>query len=122
LIPTPSPFIIKPSTSSIKQSTLTHFSKQSHFTTKMSAPNLDKPNEGIVGQISNSIGNAVNYATETLQGNASEAKKEAHKEQAKGNVGDTSLTGRASGALNAAGDKLDQHKHETAAEANKHAI
>ena len=43
-------------------------------------------------------------------------------EQAKGNVGDTSLSGRASGALGAASDKLDQHKHEAAGKANKESI
>jgi F0F1-type ATP synthase membrane subunit b/b' len=88
----------------------------------MSAPNIDKPNEGIVGQITNSLGNAANYVSETIQGNASEASKEANKQQAKGNAGDTSLTGRASGALDAAGDKLDQHKHEASARANKEGI
>jgi hypothetical protein len=88
----------------------------------MSAPNLDKPNEGIIGKISNSAQNAVNYVSESIQGSASEASKEANKEQAKGNVGDTSLSGRASGALGAASDKLDQHKHDTAAEANKRAV
>jgi hypothetical protein len=78
------------------------------------------PDEGIVGQIGNSLGNAVNYVSETVQGNASEASKEANKEQAKGNVGDTSLTGRASGAFGAASDKLDQHKHEGSAKINKY--
>jgi len=81
----------------------------------MSAPNVDGPNEGIVGQVTNSVKNAANYVSETLQGDSAEAKKEANKQQAKGNAGDTSLTGRASGALNAAGNKLDQTKHEGAA-------
>jgi Glucose-repressible protein Grg1 len=88
----------------------------------MSAPNLDKPNEGIIGQISNSVSNAANYVTETIQGNASEVSKEANKQQMKGNAGDTSLTGRVSGGLDAASDKLNQKKHETAASANKEAI
>jgi hypothetical protein len=88
----------------------------------MSAPNLDKPNEGIVGQITNSAKNAANYVSETLQGQASEASKEANKEQMKGNVGDSSLTGRASGAFGAASDKLDQTKHNAAASANKEGI
>jgi hypothetical protein len=78
--------------------------------------------EGIVGQISNSLGNAVNYVSETVQGNASEASKEANKEQAKGNIGDTSATGRVSGALGAASDKLDQHKHEGSAKLNKYVL
>ena len=89
----------------------------------MSAPNVDKPNEGIVGQITNSVKNAGNYVSETLQGNASEASKEANKEQAKGNVpGQDSISDRVSGALGAGSDKLDQHKHETASSANKQGI
>lgn len=35
----------------------------------MSAPNVNAPNEGIVGQVTNSLGNAVNYVSDTLQGN-----------------------------------------------------
>ncbi|KIW07240.1 uncharacterized protein PV09_02096 [Verruconis gallopava] len=88
----------------------------------MSAPNVDKPNEGIIGQAVNSAKNAVNYVSETIQGNAAEASKEANKEQAKGNVGDGSLSSRASGALGAVSDKVDQHKHEAAGKANKEAI
>ncbi|CAI6333012.1 unnamed protein product [Periconia digitata] len=88
----------------------------------MSAPNVDKPNEGLVGQISNSVTNAANYVSETIQGKGAEASKEANKEQAKGNAGDTTLGGRASGALGAASDKLDQHKHETSSKANKEGI
>ncbi|KAL1799623.1 hypothetical protein ACET3X_003660 [Alternaria dauci] len=69
----------------------------------MSAPNANTPNEGIVGQAVNSVKNAANYVSETVQGSAAETKKEANKEQAKGNVpGQDSLTDRASGALNAA--------------------
>merc|ERR1712014_545961 len=92
-----------------------------HFI-KMSAPNVDKPNEGIVGQISNSIGNAVNYVSETIQGNSAEASKEANKQQAKGNTADDSISGRVSGAMGAASDKLDQHSHEASAKANKEGI
>ncbi|KAF2759761.1 hypothetical protein EJ05DRAFT_474823 [Pseudovirgaria hyperparasitica] len=88
----------------------------------MSAPNVDKPNEGIVGQVTNSAKNAVNYVSETIQGNAAAASKEANKEQAKGNAGDTSLTGRASGALDAASDKINESKHDGAAKANKESI
>merc|ERR1712151_545207 len=81
---------------------------------KMSAPNANKPNEGIVGQAANSV-------SETIQGTSAEASKEANKQQAKGNVaGNDSITDRASGALGAASDKIDQHKHEGAASANKH--
>merc|ERR1739845_232590 len=91
-------------------------------TINMFAPNVDAPNEGIVGQVTNSVKNAANYVSETIQGNAAEASKEANKEQAKGNVGDTTMSGRASGALGAASDKLDQTKHESAGKANKEAI
>ncbi|OSS49276.1 hypothetical protein B5807_05644 [Epicoccum nigrum] len=59
----------------------------------MSAPNANKPNEGIVGQAVNSVSNAVNYVSESIQGNTAEASKEANKQQAKGNVpGNDSLT------------------------------
>jgi len=34
----------------------------------MSAPNANAPNEGIVGQAVNSISNAANYVSETIQG------------------------------------------------------
>jgi len=89
----------------------------------MSAPNVNKPNEGLVGQLANSAQNAVNYVSDTIQGNTAEAKKEAHKEQAKGNVaGKDSLTDRASGLLNAGGDKMDEHTHKTSAEVNKQNI
>ena len=89
----------------------------------MSAPNANKPNEGIIGQIGNSISNAANYVSETVQGSSAEASKEANKQQAKGNVpGQDSVTDRVSGAFGAAGDKVDQHKHEGSAEANKRSI
>merc|ERR1711939_131267 len=96
--------------------------KHQPTTINMSAPNVDAPNEGIVGQVTNSVKNAANYVSETIQGNAAEASKGANKEQAKGNVGDTTMSGRASGALGAASDKLDQTKHESAGKANKEAI
>ncbi|KAK4991434.1 hypothetical protein LTR66_003042 [Elasticomyces elasticus] len=89
----------------------------------MPAPNADKPNEGIVGQISNSVGNAVNYVSETIQGKSAEASKEGNKQQAKGNVpGQDSLTDRASGAMGAMSDKLEETKHSGSAEANKRSI
>ncbi|KAF2157438.1 hypothetical protein K461DRAFT_273618 [Myriangium duriaei CBS 260.36] len=89
----------------------------------MSAPNVDKPNEGILGQAANSIGNAANYVSETIQGKSSEASKEANKEQAKGNVpGQDSISDRVSGAFGAAGDKVDQHSHNASAKANKEGI
>merc|ERR1712014_258008 len=96
---------------------------QSPTTFKMSAPNANKPNEGIVGQIGNSLNNAAQYVSETIQGSSATASKEANKEQAKGNVpGQDSLSDRASGALDAAGDKIDEKKHEGSAKANKEGI
>ncbi|MCJ1445723.1 MAG: Glucose-repressible protein [Stictis urceolatum] len=87
----------------------------------MSAPNADKPNEGILGQAANSVQNAVNYATETIQGKSAEASKEGNKQQAKGNVpGSDSISDRVSGATGAVSDKLSQEKHEGSASANKH--
>ncbi|KAK6347273.1 Ras- protein rsr1 [Orbilia brochopaga] len=89
----------------------------------MSAPNVNKPNEGVVGQMKNSLENAGNWVSESFQGKSAEASKEANKQQAKGNVsGQDSLTDRASGALGAASDKIDQHGHETSARANKESI
>lgn len=88
----------------------------------MSAPNVDKPNEGILGQVANSVTNAANYVSETIQGQGATASKEANKEQAKGHVGDGSLADRASGAFSAASDKLDEQKHKGAAKANKESI
>ena len=88
----------------------------------MSAPNIDKPNEGIVGQAVNSAKNAANYVSESIQSIGATASKEAHKEQAKGHGTDDSISGRASGALNAASDKIDEKKHDGAAKANKESI
>ncbi|KAF2821856.1 hypothetical protein CC86DRAFT_373613 [Ophiobolus disseminans] len=89
----------------------------------MSAPNANNPNDGIVGQAVNSVKNAANYVSESIQGQSAEASKEANKQQAKGNVpGNDSLTDRASGALSAAGDKIDQSKHDASAEANKRSV
>ncbi|KAI5361565.1 Putative glucose-repressible protein Grg1 [Septoria linicola] len=88
----------------------------------MSAPNADKPNEGIVGQISNSIGNAANYVSDTIQGKSAEASKEANKEQAKGNTPNSSIGDRVSGATGAISDKMTQEKHEGSAKVNKESI
>jgi len=89
----------------------------------MSAPNANNPNEGLVGQAVNSVKNAANYVSETIQGQSAEAQKEADKQKAKGNVpGQDSLTDRASGAASAVSNKLSQEKHEGSAEANKHSI
>lgn len=108
----------------------------------MSAPNANAPNEGIVGQVTNSISvrsslhstcidplsnnifqNAANYVAESVQGAAASASKEGNKEQAKGNVpGKDSLTDRATGALDATSDKLNEKKHDASASANKQGI
>jgi len=89
----------------------------------MSAPQADKPNEGIVGSAVNSLTNAAQYVSESVQGKTSEASKEANKEQAKGHVaGQSSVTDRISGATGALGDKFDQEKHESSASANKHSV
>lgn len=89
----------------------------------MSAPSGNAPNDGILNQMATSATNAVNYVSETIQGKSAEASKEANKEQAKGNVpGNDSITDRASGALGAASDKIDQHTHNTSAKANKEGI
>ncbi|RYN34037.1 hypothetical protein AA0114_g11882 [Alternaria tenuissima] len=61
----------------------------------MSAPNANNPNEGIIGQAVNSVKNAANYVSETVQGQSAEASKEGNKQQAKGNVpGQDSITDR----------------------------
>jgi len=89
----------------------------------MSAPSANNPNDGIIGSAVKSVQNAANYVSETVQGNASEASKEGNKQQAKGNVpGKDGLTDRVGGAFSAAGDKIDQTKHEGSAEANKRSI
>ena len=84
----------------------------------MSAPNVNKPNEGIIGQVTNSLSNAANYVSETVQGKSAEASKEANKQQAKGNVpGKDSISDRVSGALSAGSDKIDETKHTASASA-----
>ncbi|KZP19743.1 hypothetical protein FIBSPDRAFT_823956 [Athelia psychrophila] len=89
----------------------------------MSAPNVDAPNEGIIGSVSNSLGNAVNYASDTLQGNSAEAKKETGKQQAKGNIpGERSIGDRVSGAADAVSGKVDESKYKTSADVNKQGI
>jgi hypothetical protein len=64
----------------------------------------------------------ISFSSETVQGATATASKEANKEQAKGHGADSSLSGRVSGALGAAGDKVDEKKHETSARANKEGI
>ncbi|KAF2211183.1 hypothetical protein CERZMDRAFT_69013 [Cercospora zeae-maydis SCOH1-5] len=88
----------------------------------MSAPNADKPNEGIIGQVGNTVKNAANYVSETVQGKSAEASKEANKEQAKGNTPNAGIGDRISGATGAVSDKLSQEKHEGSAKVNKESI
>ncbi|KZP06352.1 hypothetical protein FIBSPDRAFT_955221 [Athelia psychrophila] len=89
----------------------------------MSAPNVDAPNEGLIGSITNSAGNAINYVSDTLQGTTAEAKKDTGKEQAKGNVpGQSSLSDRVSGAADAVSGKVDESKYKTSADVNKQGI
>ncbi|KAF2712969.1 hypothetical protein K504DRAFT_530043 [Pleomassaria siparia CBS 279.74] len=66
-----------------------------------------------------SIKNAANYVTESIQGAGSEASKEANKSVAKD--GNVSISNRATAAKNALGDKADQHSHETKADVHKEA-
>ncbi|GAA5902485.1 hypothetical protein JCM6882_002765 [Rhodosporidiobolus microsporus] len=68
--------------------------------------------------IKNTVSDAVNYATETVQELTSASSKEANKEVAKGHT-DASLTDRASAALDAGGDKLQESKHSAKADAYK---
>ncbi len=77
--------------------------------------------QGIVGQAVNSVTNAANYVSESIQGKSAEASKEANKEKAKGNTGG-GIGDQISGATGAVSDKVDQSKHEGASSANKHSI
>ncbi|KFX96810.1 hypothetical protein V490_03126 [Pseudogymnoascus sp. VKM F-3557] len=65
------------------------------------------------------IKNAANYVSETVQGAGSEASKEANKSVAKDN--DASLTSRATAAKDALGDKIDESSHNTKADVHKEA-
>jgi hypothetical protein len=58
------------------------------------APSANKPNEGIDGQIGNSLNNDAQYVSETVQGTGATASKEANKKQAKGNTADSSISRR----------------------------
>ncbi|KFY31739.1 hypothetical protein V493_00821 [Pseudogymnoascus sp. VKM F-4281 (FW-2241)] len=65
------------------------------------------------------VKNAANYVSETVQGKGSEASKEANKSVAKDN--DASLSSRATAAKDALGDKVDQTSHNTQADVHKEA-
>ncbi|GAA5902481.1 hypothetical protein JCM6882_002764 [Rhodosporidiobolus microsporus] len=71
-----------------------------------------------VDSIKNTVSDAANYVTETVQEYTAGASKEGNKEVAKGNT-DASLTDRASAALDAGGDKLQESKHSAKAEGYK---
>ncbi|MCJ1376212.1 Glucose-repressible protein [Loxospora ochrophaea] len=66
-----------------------------------------------------SVKNAANYVSDTVQGATSGASKEANKQVAKDN--DASLGTRASAAKDAVGDKVDEHSHDASASVNKEA-
>ncbi|KAI1326859.1 glucose-repressible gene protein [Xylariaceae sp. FL0255] len=65
------------------------------------------------------VKNAANYVSETVQGATSTGSKEANKNVAKD--GDASLGTRASAAKDAVGDKFDEQKHNTNADVHKEA-
>ncbi|OBT82609.1 hypothetical protein VE02_07971 [Pseudogymnoascus sp. 03VT05] len=65
------------------------------------------------------IKNAANYVSETVQGKGAEASKEANKTVAKDN--DASLSSRATAAKDAVGDKFDETGHNTQADVHKEA-
>ncbi|MCJ1462606.1 Glucose-repressible protein [Pseudocyphellaria aurata] len=65
------------------------------------------------------IKNAVNQASESFQGTGAGAKKEGNKELAKDS--NLSISDRATAAKDAAGNKLDESKHNTKSEAYKNA-
>ncbi|GAA6020677.1 hypothetical protein JCM11491_000511 [Sporobolomyces phaffii] len=71
-----------------------------------------------VDSIKNTVTDAVNYVSETVQEYTSASSKEANKEVAKGNT-DASIGDRVSAGFSALGDKADEEKHSAKAEANK---
>ncbi|KAK4704572.1 hypothetical protein P7C70_g1638, partial [Phenoliferia sp. Uapishka_3] len=70
------------------------------------------------GSIGNTISDAANYVSETVQSTLSGASKEGNKEVAKGNTG-ASLTDRASAGFSAVGDKVDESSHSAKGSAYK---
>ncbi|TLD29319.1 hypothetical protein PspLS_03578 [Pyricularia sp. CBS 133598] len=65
------------------------------------------------------VKNAANYVSETVQSATSGASKEANKEVAKDN--NASLGTRAEAGIDALKDKGSEHKHDASATANKEA-
>ncbi|TNY20323.1 hypothetical protein DMC30DRAFT_262176 [Rhodotorula diobovata] len=70
------------------------------------------------GGIMDTVKDAANYVSETVQEYTAGASKESNKEVAKGNT-NASLGDRASAAFNAAGDKIDESQHSAKAEGYK---
>ncbi|KAI9746374.1 MAG: Glucose-repressible protein [Claussenomyces sp. TS43310] len=66
-----------------------------------------------------SIKNAANYVSESVQGTGATASKEANKQVAKDN--DATLSSRATAAKDAVGDKFDESSHNTKADVHKEA-
>ncbi|ELR08732.1 Glucose-repressible protein [Pseudogymnoascus destructans] len=65
------------------------------------------------------IKNAANYVTETVQGKGAEASKEANKTVAKDS--DASLSSRATAAKDAVSDKVNETSHNAQADVHKEA-
>ncbi|GAA5982098.1 hypothetical protein JCM5350_003454, partial [Sporobolomyces pararoseus] len=69
----------------------------------------------VVGSVVNTVSDAANYVSETVQQYTSQASKEGNKEVAKGHT-DASLTQRASAGIDALGDKAKEESHAAKAE------
>ncbi|KAJ5204816.1 uncharacterized protein N7498_005695 [Penicillium cinerascens] len=65
------------------------------------------------------VKNAANYVSESIQGTGAEASKEANKQVAKDD--DAKVSTRASAAKDALFDKKDEKTHDTKADVNKEA-
>ncbi|UZJ51575.1 hypothetical protein CBS101457_000895 [Exobasidium rhododendri] len=63
------------------------------------------------------VKDAANYVSESVQGTGATASKEANKNVAKND--DASLSTRASAAKDAVGDKMDESKHDAKSEGYK---
>ncbi|GAA5895658.1 hypothetical protein JCM8208_005292 [Rhodotorula glutinis] len=70
------------------------------------------------GGIIDTVKDAANYVSETVQEYTAGASKESNKEVAKGNT-NAGLGDRASAAFSAAGDKIDESQHSAKAEGYK---
>jgi len=65
------------------------------------------------------VKNAANYVSESVQGAGSKASHETNKQVAKD--GDASLSTRATAAKDSVGDKFDQKSHDASADVHKEA-